>query len=133
MENEKSIFEIAKQNFEKWNGLLQTKNPEEVAKLYTEDSTFLPTMSSDFKFGIEGAKDYFEHFVKKNPFGTIVEEKVQAIRSLSLESYVHSGLYNFEVGEKANREIVQARFTFVWSKINGEWKIIHHHSSVKPK
>jgi len=42
-------------------------------------------------------------------------------------------MYNFEVDSADGRQIVEARFTFIWKKNEpGEWKIIHHHSSVKP-
>jgi len=28
---------------------------------------------------------------------------------------------------------VEARFSYVWRKVDGMWKISHHHSSVRPK
>jgi len=131
MENQQNFLEIAHDNFRKWNEALQTKSAKNVALLYREDNTFLPTMSPHFKFDQKGAEDYFEHFLLKNPFGKIIEEKVQP---LGENTYIHSGLYNFEVGPAEKREIAEARFTFVWQKDqNGEWKILHHHSSVKPK
>lgn len=131
MEYKQNFLEIARKNFQMWNEALQTKEAQKVAELYSEDNTFLPTMSGDFKSGQKGAEDYFEHFLLKNPFGKIVEEKVQP---LGENSYLHSGLYNFEIGPAEKREITEARFTYVWQKDkNGQWKILHHHSSVKPK
>lgn len=131
MKRENNFLEIARENFQKWNEALQTRDAKRVAELYTADATFLPTMSPDFKSGQQDAEDYFEHFLLKNPFGKIVKEKVQAIDE---NSYLHSGLYDFEVGQKDNREILEARLTFVWQKDkNGQWKILHHHSSIKPK
>lgn len=129
--NIETIEEIARKNFVFWNETLQTGNPKKVAELYAEDNTFLPTMSKDFRQGKTEAENYFEHFLKKNPEGTIIEEKVQVLGS---GSYLHSGLYNFEIDGKNGREIVEARFTYVWRKdSDGKWKIIHHHSSVKPQ
>lgn len=126
----KTMEQTARENFEKWNAALQTKDPQKVAELYTTNSTFHPTMSGNFEFGQEGAEGYFEHFLLKNPFGKIVEDKVQTIDD---NSYVHSGLYDFVVGPAEKRETVKARFTFIWQKDeNGDWKIIHHHSSQKP-
>lgn len=131
MGNEQNFLEIARENFQMWNEALQTKDAKKVSLLYSEDNTFHPTMSGDFKSGQKDAEDYFEHFLLKNPFGKIVEEKVQ---SLGENSYLHSGLYNFEIGPAEKREIVEARFTFVWQKDkDGQWKIIHHHSSIRPK
>lgn len=129
--NQEQFNEIAKKNFEHWNDMLQTKDAGKVAELYTENNTFLPTLSGEFKKGRQGATEYFHHFLEKDPYGEIIESEVQTI---SDKSYLHSGMYNFTVGPKDNRQTVEARFTYVW-KLNdeGKWEIIHHHSSVKPK
>jgi uncharacterized protein (TIGR02246 family) len=130
-EDKESFLEIAHENFKKWNEALQTKEPEKVAELYTEDCTFLPTMSGDFKFGQEGAESYFEHFLQKDPIGLVKEEKIQ---ETGPDTYIHSGMYDFEVGPADKREIAEARFTYVWQRNeSGHWEIIHHHSSIKPK
>lgn len=131
MENQQNFLETAKSNFKLWNDALQSKDAKKVAELYSEDNTFHPTMSGDFKSGQEGAEDYFEHFLMSDPFGKVVEEQVQPIGT---DSYIHSGLYDFEVGPVDKRNTVEARFTYVWKKDkDGKWKIIHHHSSQKPK
>lgn len=123
-------YEIARNNFDAWNKALQTGDATQVAGLYTKETTFLPTMSGDFKKGQTDAAEYFKHFLEKAPVGEVIEEKVQMITP---GCYIHSGMYNFELGPKDKREIARARFTFVWEKNkNGDWKIIHHHSSVKP-
>ena len=60
----------------------------------------------------------------------IIQEEVQ---TLGTDCYLHSGMYNFEVGLGDDRQVVEARFSFVWKKDDqGEWKIVHHHSSAKP-
>lgn len=129
--NPEGNLEIARENFKKWNDLLQTKDPKKVAELYADEATFLPTMSGKFKSGQEETEEYFEHFLQKDPFGKIIEEKVQFTDP---NHYLHSGLYDFEVKDKEARSIVRARFTFLWGKDEkGEWKILHHHSSVLPK
>ncbi len=125
------IEKIALSNFVKWNQALQTNQAKEVAKLYSADATFLPTLNGTFKHGSEEAEEYFEHFLQKSPVGEIIEESVQ---KLSENSFLHSGHYNFKLGPENNRTIAQARFSFVWQKNEvGEWEIIHHHSSVLPK
>lgn len=122
---------IVSENFSRWNEALKSKDPKTVAELYTEDTTFLPTLSPLFKTGKEETEGYFEHFLQKDPQGSVVAEKIQ---TLTPGSYLHSGMYNFEVGPQDNRQIVEARFTFLWVlDENGEWKIAHHHSSVKPQ
>lgn len=123
----------ARENFDEWNKRLKNKDKVKVAELYSEGSTFLPTMSGDFVHGENGknkTEDYFEHFLKKNPAGIIKE---QAVQKTGEDTYLHSGMYDFVVGPADKRETVEARFTYVWQKgKDGNWKIIHHHSSVKP-
>jgi uncharacterized protein (TIGR02246 family) len=128
---EKNKEQIARENFAFWNNALLSGNPKKVAELYAEDATFLPTMSGEFKKGQNGAEEYFKHFLEKHPTGEVVLDEVQI---LGQKSYLHSGLYNFEVDNgKGGREIAKARFSFVWvQNEKGEWKILHHHSSVKP-
>lgn len=122
---------IATNNFKRWNDALQTRDPAQVAALYTTDNSFLPTLSPEFKHGLDGAAAYFHHFLAKHPFGTIIDEQVQA---LGENAYIHSGMYDFEIGPDDTRSVAHARFTYVWVKdVSGEWKIAHHHSSLRPK
>lgn len=131
MTQENREKEIARENFSMWSDAVETGYPKKVAELYAESATFLPTVSEEFKKGQEGAEEYFKHFLEKNPIGEIIEEEVQ---TLGDNFYLHSGMYNFEVGPDNDRQIMEARFSFVWEQNEqGEWKIIHHHSSAKPK
>ncbi|MFH0837707.1 MAG: SgcJ/EcaC family oxidoreductase [Patescibacteria group bacterium] len=122
---------VVRQNFAMWNDALLTRDPKKVAELYTPDCTFLPTVSGEFKKGHSGAEAYFRHFLEKNPNGVIVDDEVQELGS---DCYLHSGIYNFEVGPDNNRSVVEARFSYVWKKDKkGDWRIAHHHSSLRPK
>ncbi|XLQ19843.1 MAG: SgcJ/EcaC family oxidoreductase [Candidatus Moraniibacteriota bacterium] len=124
--------QIAQDMFIQWNETLQTKDKQKVAEMYSDDATFLPTLNGELKRGIDGAVEYFEHFLQKNPFGTIIESAVQ--ESSDGGTIIYSGLYDFEVGSVDAREVANARFTYVFQKNeNDEWKIIHHHSSLRPE
>jgi uncharacterized protein (TIGR02246 family) len=128
---EAKMEKIAIDNFSLWAESLQSKDPKRVAELYAQDNTFLPTMSPDFKQGILEAEGYFERFLQKNPKGKIVQGIVQ---SLGEDAYLHSGMYDFEISDDGNLRIVSARFTFAWRKdSDGKWRIVHHHSSIKPQ
>lgn len=118
----------ARKLFETWNNALETKNPKKVSDLYSDDCTFLPTMSSKFKKGRDEAEEYFQHFLLKNPSGQIIEDSVQLFGK---DYLIHSGLYDFQTDSQDRREIVRARFTFIWNTKNK--KIVHHHSSVLPE
>ena len=121
---------LARTNFERWNASLATGDAKNVSALYTQDATFLPTVSGEFKKGQEGAEEYFVHFLEKDPVGTIVEDAVQILGD---DAYLHSGHYNFDLGPEDVRTTVEARFSFVWQRIENEWFIAHHHSSVRPQ
>jgi len=121
---------IAMVNFDAWNKALKTKNDATVANMYaSSDISFLPTVSPNFIRDNADAKMYFTDFLKKEPEGTITSHEVQPF---SPDSYLHSGMYTFMVGPASARSAVKARFSYVWKKIDGTWKIIHHHSSVLP-
>ncbi|MFH1188224.1 MAG: SgcJ/EcaC family oxidoreductase [bacterium] len=121
---------IAQNNFSKWNAALATKDPKKVAQLYTKDATFLPTLSDAFEHGQSGAENYFIQFLQKNPVGVIRHAKVQHVTD---DCYVYSGMYTFEVDDHGKRKDVEARFTFTYKRDeDDEWKIVHHHSSLKP-
>ena len=118
-------------NFEKWNGALQTKDAKAVARMYSEsDLSFLPTVSPKHISKLGCTQEYFENFVMKDPFGTITDDSVQVYENG--DAYLHSGLYTFDLGEGGTRAPTEARFSYMWRKENGEWKITHHHSSVRP-
>ena len=133
---EVELKELAASNFSAWNQALLSCDPKRVASLYANDASFLPTLNSELKAGQTGAEEYFHHFLEKKPEGRIVEEVAQetSIDSAGhVSGYLHSGMYNFEVGEPSNRRNVEARFTFLWQKDEaGGWKIRHHHSSLRP-
>jgi len=138
MEHEQKLElkELAAKNFETWNKALLSHNAHEVASLYAADASFLPTLNPKFKKGREGAEAYFEHFLEKNPEGKVIEEAVQKTsvdKDGNISGFLHSGMYNFETGVPDNHQTVEARFTFLWQKDEaGDWKIEHHHSSLKP-
>ncbi len=125
------LVKIVNANMALWLKTLETKDSKKVAKLYLENATFLPTVSGEFKRGQDGAESYFDHFLSKNPKGEVVEE---AIISIDENSYLHVGMYNFELDGDGERVIVKARFDYLWKKDDdGEWRIAHHHSSLKPE
>ena len=106
-----------------------------MANMYvTKELSFLPTVSpAHIKQGSQNSdtEEYFKSFVQKNPFGTITDDSIQVYGNG--DAYLHSGLYTFELGDADARTPVEARFSYVWRKVNGDWKISHHHSSVRPE
>lgn len=124
------IAEAAKINMSQWLSSLETKDPQKVAELYAENATFLPTVSGDFKRGRVGVKEYFVHFLPKNPKGRVVKDVITPIGE---DAYLHCGMYDFDLDAGGGkRATVQARFDYLWKRNNGRWEIAHHHSSIRP-
>jgi uncharacterized protein (TIGR02246 family) len=117
-------------NFRRWNDALKEKNYDKVAALYcSQDLSFLPTVSPKFIRDGQSTKEYFVEFLKKLPDGTITQDNVQRYGN---DAYLHTGLYTFMTGSEGARQPVEARFSYMWRKVDGEWKISHHHSSALP-
>jgi uncharacterized protein (TIGR02246 family) len=125
---EQEILEL----FNKWNEALQTGNPKNVADRYAKDGEcfLLPTVSPIIRHNHAEIEDYFETFLKMQPFGTITESNIRVYGDIA----INSGLYTFELnGNDGNRVSVDARFTFIYKKEEDDWLILEQHSSILPE
>ena len=120
------IKEKVQTQFDIWNEALQTGNPDNVLKCYSSEAVLLPTLSNTICNTPEKIKTYFQSFLQKKPFGKINECHERVINNIA----TLSGIYTFTFGDQSS---AQARFSFVYKKINEEWKIIEHHSSLMPE
>jgi uncharacterized protein (TIGR02246 family) len=117
--------------FDRWNNALQTGNAQTVTDLYAPNAVLQPTVSNQIRITPAQIKDYFEHFLLIKPVGKIDQRE---IRQLGDHAAMDSGVYTFTLTKKDGKtEQVQARYTFVYEKIAGEWKILNHHSSAMPE
>ncbi|KAI8475222.1 MAG: hypothetical protein J3K34DRAFT_517475 [Monoraphidium minutum] len=116
--------------FDRWNAALQTGDPKAVAALYAPTAVLLPTVSNKVRTTPAEIEDYFSAFLQLKPYGTIEESSV---RLLAKDTAIHSGVYTFDIVRDGRPEEVQARFSFTYKKINGEWLIVDHHSSGMPE
>ena len=119
--------EDIKQLFSVWNRALATGDPDQVTALYAADAVLLPTVSNQVRHNHAEIRDYFVNFLAKKPQGEIDEANT---RVLSENLASNSGVYTFTFGDGTQ---VTARFSYLYKHINGEWKIIEHHSSAMPE
>ncbi len=97
---------------------LQTNDAKKVANMHSDTSlSFLPTFSRKHISQPGCAEEYFENFVRNDPFGTITNDSVQVYESGN--AYLHSGLYTFYLGQGSARSPTEARFSYMWRKENG--------------
>lgn len=121
---------LAASNFARWEAAVSSGDPKVVAALYTDNLTLLPTMAKTVMTDYAGAEKYFAFFGSFNPTVKMLEEHVV---SISDRAYLHCGVYQFMLDRDGERKPLDARFTFVWVQDEqGEWKILHHHSSAIP-
>ena len=115
----------ASELLQKWTSAIKNGDPKQVTKLYDENGILLGTFSPKERVGHELILEYFEGLLKSPVEVQIVSEHPHVFES----SAVNSGLYNFITDSKT----INARFSFVYSKNDAEWKIIAHHSSILPE
>lgn len=114
--------------FHLWNDALATGDSSIVAQRYTTtDPLLLPTVSDVPRTDFASIKDYFDHFLVKQPKGEIV----QGYTKIGDDWCSDAGTYEFTMGTTG--DVVKARYSFVYVKEDGEWKIQHHHSSMMPQ
>ena len=126
--------------FDRWNAKLvesgRQQDPSYVVSTYATDAILLPTCTTSGPLfnRDNGIKEYFKAFIKKHPVGKIDERA----RNITIDKpgcniAFDIGLYTFEMdGEKPPERVeLQARYTFVYRKIEGKWQIAHQHSSVR--
>ena len=108
-----------------WVHGIETNDSSKVVKLYHENAILLGTFSDIERQGLVLIQEYFEGLFSSKIGVEIVTRNDFKTRILT----TCSGLYNFKV----NGEITEARYTFVFIKVEDSWKILTHHSSVLPK
>ena len=108
-----------------WVEKIRENNANQVAELYHDDGLLLGTFSNIERQGKELIFNYFENLFKTKINVEIITQHEHKIDSI----IVSSGFYNFEVDNKT----IKARFSFVFIKAKGSWKILSHHSSELPK
>lgn len=119
--------EIA-QLFDRWNAALQTGSSDKVVERYAEQSILLPTVSGKARLTPAEKKDYFDHFLAKQPVGKIDHRQIQ----VSCNTAVDTGHYTFILKDGDKTQEVAARYSYAYQWSGDDWYIISHHSSVAP-
>lgn len=112
--------------FERWNQALASGDPAQVAQLYDRHALLLPTLSAELRDTPEAITAYFATFLTRHPSGTVTQRQIE----LGCNLAVDAGTYRFDLHDPEAR--VDARYTFVYGWRQGEWRILHHHSSLVP-
>ena len=122
-----SIKLIAENLLNEWIDTLKTQDPQQMVALYSESAMLLPTLDSIIRNNSEKIKEYFVSFLAKEPQCKIQHKQIVVLGDDAVSIMGHYG-FKFKGGASAN-----ARFTYIFVKNEGEWKIEHHHSSLQPQ
>lgn len=115
--------------FDDWAIALESRDAGRVAALYEPDAVFLPTFSNVLRRSPEEVRPYFEEFLLAGPSARLIEGHVREMGNVA----VHSGIYRFTMTAMPDRSEMDARFTFVYQRIDQRWGIVAHHSSAMPE
>lgn len=116
--------------FKQFNDGFQTQNPDVMVPLFSRDAVLLPTVSGKMRTDAAGIRDYFVSFLPNKPFGTITESET----TIGCNMATRAGNWTVKLTNPTTGEVtdVAARFSFIYVYEDGQWKIAHLHSSVRP-
>lgn len=105
-------------------------NPDTVTDLFASNGTLLPTVSNRYRTDRAGIRDYFVSFLANRPSAVVADSRTV----LGCNMAIRTGNWNVTLTnpQTGAQSVVGARFSFVYTYQNGDWKIAHLHSSVLP-
>jgi glyceraldehyde-3-phosphate dehydrogenase (NADP+) len=112
-----------------WAETLRRRNLETLCQLYAKNAVLLATFQNIIKTP-EDIKEYFSNLLEKPHIRVSFGET--AARFYGPEVVSLCGLYSFHYQTPDGETEVKARFDMVWESLQGQWKIVEHHSSVCP-
>jgi len=118
--------------YDQWTQAMEVAkgNPQPVVDLYAPKAILLATLAPQPLTNRQELNQYFE---KLTAYKNMKVETKKIITQIYPNFAINSGVYVFHFIDKNNKPVaLEARFSFVYYKIQGHWLIINHHSSVLP-
>jgi uncharacterized protein (TIGR02246 family) len=113
-----------------WAAAYSANDADAVVKLYAPDAILLGTVSPILSEGTEAIRAYFARLPGSGNKVVIGERRTVALGD---DAVLATGFYEFTRLQDGNPVPTPARFTMVVVNRGGEWVILHHHSSMRPK
>ena len=114
----------------KWAEVFTDDNPDPILALYDKEAVMWGTLSPTRRDNPEAIRDYFVKAFKALP-GHKVTFGDQSIRVYG-NTAINTGYYTFSFVKDGKPTSLPARYSFVYVKRNGDWKIVDFHSSKMP-
>ena len=133
------------QRLTKWANSVQNRDMQSVLNCYSKNGTLWPTLSKDFRNTKQNIEPYFEGFLKRIDGSVLLIP--HGCMKMGDDHYYWSGTSRFELEDGV---VANARFTYITKfevdlvngqeeceimgvTMKGDWKILHHHSSLMPE
>ena len=119
-----------KAQFDRFNAALASKNPDRPTARFAPGAVLLPTISDQERTTPAAIHDYFVYFLRQSPVGQIDTSTVR----IGCNMAARMGNWTFTLTDPAThkKNVAHARYTFIYSYVNGHWMIAHLHSSLMP-
>ena len=114
----------------KWAEVFTDDNPDPILALYDKEAVMWGTLSPTRRDDPAAIRDYFVKAFKALP-GHKVTFGDQLIRVYG-DTAINTGYYTFSFVKDGQPTTLPARYSFVYVKRNGAWKIVDFHSSKLP-
>jgi len=114
----------------KWAEVFTDDNPDPILALYDQEAVMWGTLSPTRRDDPAAIRDYFVKAFKALP-GHKVTFGDQSIRVYG-NTAINTGYYTFSFVKDGEAKSLPARYSFVYVKRNGDWKIVDFHSSKLP-
>lgn len=116
----------------KWEKDFNAGDTPAIVGLYTPDATVFGTLSPALTSGAEGIRAYFAASAKNKTQVKLTGNPT--VTKLTDQAFVLSGIYEFS-GTRGDGQsfTASARYSFVVANVDGQWRIMHQHSSPQPK
>ena len=114
----------------KWAEVFTDDNPDPILALYDKEAVMWGTLSPTRRDDPAAIRDYFVKAFKALP-GHKVTFADQLIRVYG-NTAINTGYYTFSFVKDGEAKSLPARYSFVYVKRNGDWKIVDFHSSKMP-
>jgi uncharacterized protein (TIGR02246 family) len=116
--------------FQQWIATFNFHEADRLSQLYDQDARLLSTGGNEKPLdGRETIRVYFIPFMKRGD--TVAFDHDDAVR-VSSNIGIETGYYHFNIDPNGKPDVWVARYTFVFEKKDGNWMILHHHSSRVP-
>ncbi len=116
--------------FEQWIARFNSHDADRLSQLYDQDARLLSTGGNEKPLdGRETIRLYFIPFMKRGD--TVAFDHDDAVKVFS-NIAVETGYYHFNTDPNGKPDVWVSRYTFIFEKKDGNWMILHQHSSRVP-